>query len=566
MEVSININGRPSIWRVNDRTLYNALTLKDSRTTNVFVRLLTIPKAIKRTGIIISPSFVTGVTQADQYIAILNTRFGYLPLRIGKYGISSDYVNGVIAQITENETYKAWLNSRAAISGVVDQSRPNVKRALNRSAETKLERIIKDVIIPTRWIQALESFASIFENATRIGEFSRGMKIQGKGELGFTKAGYASRNISADFARSGEWARYIGTAKAFFNAGLQGDLSWAQAAKRNPVGFFTKGLLFMSLPQMALNYLFAELYDNEDYKERVAERELYWLLPTTSDFKNNTNWYRVRKPWNLGVFFGSVIPSVYQEAFIDEEKPMLKYLFPTPEDAMAVITSMIPDVIMPFMEVMSGEQGYNYFFQQSIDPYWDKDLEPYMRYDDRNSTAEVKLGRILNRSPRKIRHLIRGYFGTAGMEFSDLLGAAIDEIEAADKPPKPALRPGQNIPGVRPFISPYLSANRARSVQEFYEIKDQATKIHNTNKAITDAYEGKAYEEENKFMLDTYDDIVKEDAKLRKIKNDISAIYGDPDMTPEQKRADINRLNKEIIDRAKSFIERQRQLEKEQLE
>jgi superfamily II DNA or RNA helicase len=560
MEVAININGRTNIWRVNDRTLYNALTLKDSRTTNVFVRLLTIPKGIKRTGIVVSPSFWTGVTQADQYIAIITTKFGYLPLRIGKYGISSDYINGVIAQITENETYKAWLNSRASISGVIDQSRPNVKRTLNRSAETKLERIIKDVIIPTRWIQALESFASIFENATRIGEFSRGMQIQGKGELGFTKAGYASRNVSADFARSGQWARFVGTAKAFFNAGLQGDLAWFQAAKRNPVGFFAKGLLFMSLPQLALNYL---LRDNEDYEERVAERELYWLIPTSSDFKNNTNWYRVRKPWNLGVFFGSIIPSVYQEAFLEGQKPMLDYLFPTPEDAMAVITSMIPDVIMPFMEVMSGDQGYNYFFQQSIDPYWDKDLEPYMRYDDRNSTAEIKLGRVLNRSPRKIRHLIRGYFGTAGMEFSDLLGATIDQIEASEKPPKPSLRPGQNIPGVRPFVSPYLSANRAISVQQFYEIKDAATRVYNTNKAITDPVEGDIYQRENKFLIDTYSDIVKEDNKLRKIKDDISATYVDPDMSPDDKRIKINRLNKEIIDTAKRFIERQKQLEKE---
>ena len=61
----------------------------------------------------------------------------------------------------------------------------------------------------------------VLEEANRVGEYKRGLK-RGTGTDATRWAGYASREVTLDFSRSGYNTRQINMGKAFFNAAIQG--------------------------------------------------------------------------------------------------------------------------------------------------------------------------------------------------------------------------------------------------------------------------------------------------------------------------------------------------------
>lgn len=559
-EAMIRVDGEPRIWQVHNETLYDALTLHNPSTTNVVDRILTLAKKVFRKGVIISGSFITGVSQQDQYMAMHNSRYGYAPLKLtGKEKGTSDYLKGMASMLRRDETYQLWLQSRGAISGIVDQSSDNIKTTMTDLGVSRAEQLAKNVLFPARWLSAMEGFSAVFENSTRVGEFSRGIEVEGRHEEGLARAGIAAREVGADYARGGEWAKMVGRYKAFFNAGLQGDLAWVQAARRNPKKFMLTGLVTMAIPTIALDYLLMNIYENEDYIEREDERQMYWLFPI-GDPRTTTQWFRLRKPWKLGTYFGTIVPAALQRAIQDEDRDLMEIIFPEGEDAPRVIMDLMPSAIMPLIEVTAGEQGYVYYFKRPIDPYWDKDLEPWLRYDDRNSELEKKLGKTLNYSPRKIRHLMRGYSGTVGVELSDVIGNVIDAIEKTDKPPKPKDRFGQDWPGLSPFVSPHLSANWAKSVQDFYELNDEVTKKRRSFDQL-EGEEADRYVDENARIFDVENTVRRAQRNISGYRKEASDIYADKTMSPEDKRTVLNQINKDIIAEARDVMEVWKEME-----
>lgn len=555
-EVMIRKDGETYIWQVHNDTLYEALTQYSPPITNFLARFLALGRNVFRHGVIMSLDFITGNTARDQFVGHINSRYGYAFVHLNpfKKGFgSSDFLRGVASIIRRDENYQLWLQSKAGISGIIDQSRDTVGKTVQQLGETRPQRFIKNVLYPTRWLQGIETFASIFENSTRVGEFIRGLEVEGRSEEGLARAAISSREISGDFARGGDWAKAVGRYKAFFNAGLQGDLVLFQAMKRDPLGFMLRGVISMTLTTLALNYL---LKDNPDWQEREEERQMYWLFPLGNP-STTTRWFRLRKPWTIGSFFGQVLPDAVETAVTREIPENMDYLIPSKNVAARILMDLTPNVFLPLIEVSAGDPGYIYFWDKSIDPYFDTELEPYLRYGGTNTELEKMMGKAFNYSPRKIRHLIRGYTGTLGIELNELTSEFIlENLEGLDRPPAPQEGLG-NKPGLKPFFSPDLNANAAKSVQDFYKHLNEArTALRSFNViASSDPEEAAMYLEEHQNEIGKARAMQKFAEQFSIIRDNISRVYESRDMTPKEKREALQVHNNDLIQLAKSANE-----------
>ena len=187
------------------------------------------------------------------------------------------------------------------------------------------------------------------ENATRIGELSRALKAEGINQEGLSRGGYAAREVTVDFARSGQWTRQLGKYRAFLNANVQGpDKLWRTYRHRPKRALMF--MLSMATFSLALHYL---MRDNPDYQERKGERTLYWLIPL-GDPRTTTRYFRIRKPHEIGSIAGNLAEDVFEGILANDPKELRKWI-ESEQAALEIIAAMLPTTILPL-----AESAFNY--------------------------------------------------------------------------------------------------------------------------------------------------------------------------------------------------------------
>lgn len=443
---TVMIDGKRKFFRVEPE-LRNALLAVDDTNWGIIGALLSYPAKWLRAGATLSPDFMARNPARDQMTAFVYSKYGFLP------GI--DFLRGIANVLGRTKTYELYKSSGAEHSMLVSLDRDYLQKSFNEVMSGK--KFTDYVKHPLRLLQIV---SELNEKATRVGEFAKGIR-RGATPL---EAGLSSREVTLDFAKAGNQARALNSIIAFFNANIRGWDRMITAFKEHPVKTSTKVFIGITLPSIIL---YGINKDDPRWKEIPQwQKDLFWII-MTEDYI-----YRIPKPFELGIIFGSVFERFLE--YMDNQEPdMLGETFSNVAEA--GLPGFLPTAILPIIENWTN---YSFFRDREIVPESRQQYIPELQYTRYTSEAAKKIGDLTNYSPAKIENLINGWTGTLGRYGLNIVDSVLKGTgitpDIAEPTPKLA-----DYPLARAFVirNPYGSSSE--SVNRFYKITEEYTENEN---------------------------------------------------------------------------------------
>lgn len=455
--------------------LLDALKMTNKEGMNMLVKVLRVPAGWLRSGATLSPEFILRNPVRDMVSASLYSKHGFIPVW--------DTVRGLSLYLKKGKEYWDYMNSGAAQSAMVSLDRDYLHGQMRDLLKKK--SVLSMCANP---IEALRAFSEATEMATRLAEFDLakkgytgiGNRLFGKERkpLSNTEAGIEARDVTLDFGRHGKSTQSLNQTIAFFNAAIQGTDKMIREFKEHPAQMTAKTFIGITLPSVLLWYLNK---DDPRYQELPQwQKDIFWVIPGKDTL------YKIPKPFELGILFGTVPERVMQYMY-DKEKgrngPGFKGLGGSIMDNL--LPSAIPTGMLPALEWISN---YSFFMGRNIVPLSQSKLPDHLQYGPYTSYLARKVGNAFNLSPRKIDNTIQDVGGNLAALGNSLIDQAAGLAET-----RPAKRASE-MPGVRGFTAtPYASSD---SVQRLRDSFSQQEKLYNEfkmTKQKPEGYDGSKY-------------------------------------------------------------------------
>lgn len=449
--------------------LLSALKMTNKEGMNMLVKVLRVPAGWLRSGATLSPEFILRNPVRDMISASLYSKHGFIPVW--------DTVRGLSLYLKKGKEYWDYMNSGAAQSAMVSLDRDYLHGQMRDLLKKK--SVLSMCANP---IEALRAFSEATEMATRLAEFDLakngytgiGNRLFGKDRkpLSNTEAGIEARDVTLDFGRHGKSTQSLNHTIAFFNAAIQGTDKMIREFKEHPAQMTVKTFMGITLPSVLLWYLNK---DDPRYQELPQwQKDIFWVIPGKDTL------YKIPKPFELGILFGTVPERVMQYMY-DKEKgrngPGFKGLGGSILDNL--LPSAIPTGMLPALEWISN---YSFFMGRNIVPLSQSKLPDRQQYGPYTSYLARKVGNDFDLSPRKIDNAIQDVGGNLAA-----LGNSIIDQAAGLAETRPAKRASE-MPGVRGFTAtPYASSD---SVQRLRDDFSQQEKLYNEFKMTKQKPEG----------------------------------------------------------------------------
>lgn len=511
-----------NVWENGEKVTYETtpelietMRMLDKEKSNMLVKLFSYPANWLRSGATLSPEFILRNPVRDMIGAAIYSKHGFIPI--------VDTFKGLSMYLKKGKTYWEYKKSGAAHAAMVSLDRDYLGGQLRdiMKRESKFTKLIKNPI------EALRAMSEATEMATRLAEYDNarkgytglGSRLFGKERkpLSAREAALESRDITLDFSRRGTHTKRFNQAVAFFNATIQGADKMARAFKEDPRGMTVKTMLYITLPSVMLWFMNK---DDERYQEIPQwEKDTFWIIP------GKENMYRIPKPFEAGVLFGTAFERMLQ--YMDDEKNGRKSVgFKGFGERVydSLMPSFMPTAVIPIYEAMSN---HSFFRQRNIIPQSQENLPARLQYGANTSEVAKFVGDKINVSPYIVDNTIRGYGGgLAGLGLS-----GIDAVSGAKE--NNASKKWYEAPGLRGFTTaPYQSSN---SVQRVYDDYKEQEKLHNEFKLTGQRPEG--YDAKEFAKLKNASDSLKGLNKASK------AIINNERMSGEQKREQLDKIN-----------------------
>lgn len=534
--VSVLVDGKKTFFKV-DTDLYKGLLNLDRESIGMMGKLLGYPAKWLRAGATLSPDFMVRNPLRDQMTAFAYSNYGFLP------GV--DFLRGIAHILGRGRYYRLFEMSGAERSMLVSMDREYMGSSFQQIVRGKgFTDYVKHPL------ELLQIISELGEKGTRMGEFVKAIQA-GATPL---RAGVSARNVTLDFGQMGTTARTINSLIAFFNANVRGWTKMGAAFKENPVRTSAKVFMGITLPSILL-YL-ANRNDPRWKEIPQWQKDLFWIVMTED------NIYRIPKPFELGIIFGS-IPERFLE-YIDNQDPEM--LTEAIENAIAAGSpGFMPTALLPIVENLSN---YSFFLDRPIVSAGKEGKPPALQYTGVTSEVSKKLGEMVNYSPAKIDNLINGYTGGLGKYAMNILDAILEGTGMTSDIPEPAPELA-DTPVLKAFVvrDPYGSSSA--SIDKFYEkFKKYEEGEQYLKEMLTLGEEGKFnnYMATHPEILPQYSwqtgDLYSISARyLRRVSRQIAElrskqadIYNDPDMSPDEKREKITGINKLMTDFASQAL------------
>lgn len=508
-----------------------------------------------RTGATLTPEFAIRNFIRDQESAVIYIK-NYNPFIDGIKGL----FNVLGKRITgKNDTYDEWVKAGGAFGSYMELNEKSVNKALKEFTD-KGSRIRKIFTLnPIKWA---EGFSSIFEQATRLGMYTRS-KMNGASAM---QAALESREGTLDFSRSGSVGRIKNKYLPFFNAGIQGVDKMVRTFRDHPYLSSIKAIGSITLPQLVLTgyYLyFAPDDDREEYLNIPQYQKDFFYC-----FKIGKNWVRIPKDFTLGYLFGSV-PERFLTWAYQNKKPEGKDLA---KMAMTLFGSVSPvnnptDALPPILRTAIEDiANYDFFRGQHIYPEYKNDLEVPLRENKFNSeTSRVisntlynsplkELSKSLNLSPAIIDHTISSLLGTSGKYLTDIGDLMINSVRKFNgEEVNEKVTTKADEPFIRGFVIRDPVGYQAVSTNEFFEnykTVSQAHATYNKYKKSGDREAAREYKAKHELELRAYKRMNNTKKEISNIGKQMDKIYSDKNLTNKEKQERLQPLAKRISDKA----------------
>jgi hypothetical protein len=530
-------NGKPQILNVPPEVA-EAFSAVNRESAGLLTKIMAAPASTLRAGAVLTPDFMARNVIRDQLTAFTFSKTGYIPVW--------DMLRGAMSIAKKDTEFQNWLKSGGANSAMVALDRSYLQQhlqALNK--DTGLMRRSWNVVSSP--IEVLRITSELAENATRVGEFKRA-KASTKPEM--QAAAFVAREITLDFSRIGAQTQGLNMIAAFMNAGLEGKDRTVRAFKDNPIGTSAKVAASITTPSILL------WYANNSTPERQArwrevpnwQRDLFWIVMT------DDNTYRIPKPFELGVIFGSSAERILDQFAAD--KPEAIAGFVKSMSTMAAV-NVLPTGAVPLLEHTTN---YSLFKDNPLIPSRMEGILPEYQYHEYTSELSKAVGGIVGAfpglreksiaSPIVIDNYIRGWTGGLGVYATQLLDAGLRQAGVLPDPPKP-IATLADLPVVKAFVVRYPSAS-AQSVQDFYDKYRSRTTAYNTFQYLVKNGDADAAIKVAKLDVAAFarmDGVYK---SLGALNSAIRLVHKNPTIPPDEQRQLIDSMYGQMIEIARA--------------
>lgn len=465
----INIweNGKLVLYQVHP-DLYRAMMGTEREMATALGRVMRWPASTLRAGATLTWSFMLRNPGRDQVSALMNTRYGYAPV--------IDLIRGIYNAVGRTELYWDFKAAGASYSSLVSLDRKYLQGGKQGGVRYHMRTPVRHLgFLALNPIEALRAMSELGEQATRIGEFRKGLikeaglkgtlmgvkRGPGQPAVGRAAAGaaaYSAREVTLDFQRIGAKVTAWNQIAAFWNAGLQGLDRTPRAWKARPFYYTMAVISGITLPSLLLYWV---NHDDERYKALPQwVKDLYWVILTEKTV------YLIPKPFEMGIIFGTY-PERLARYVLEDDPHAFDGLIST---TVRALPNPIPTAVLPLIENIAN---YSFFFERPLVPRGEQELEPWMQYGAYTSEMAKGVGRGLNISPRKIENLVRAYtggLGTSVMRAPDVL--------LRKEGPKPARTFLETVLPMA-VINPWTM--QAAPIERFYNRYEEARTAKNTH-------------------------------------------------------------------------------------
>lgn len=466
-----------AVWENGIRTMYEVhsdiarvVKAMDKPEIGMWTKLLGTPARLLRAGATLSPEFIARNPLRDQLSAAIFSRYGYIP--------GFDFAKGVFKVFKQDDLYWKWKIAGGEHSMLVGLDRADLQKDLVRVlSKYQSEGLIADkfngwhILDP---IHALQVLSMTGEKGTRLGEFLRANAKLGNTKAALQKAAFASREVSLDFARAGTRGRAINMLVAFWNAQVQGVDKLARSFAEAPFRTSAKLAAYITVPSLLL--AMSNVQDGRWRDFASWEKDLFWLIPTgfvsreewdrmtpakKAEFAKKNPVWRIPKPFELGVIFGSIPERLVE--YVHEKDP--KAITDTMMNAVeAVVPGILPTAALPFVEVAANR---SFLTGGRLVPRGQEDILPAEQRRSDTSNLAMHLSRVVadiagnenTVSPIYIDNVIRGWTGGLGTYVVLFADESLKVAGVDPNIPNPDMFGPRSYPFIRGLVSKYPSGS-----------------------------------------------------------------------------------------------------------
>ncbi len=515
--------GKPEFYQVS-RELYDILTGANAGQLHWFFNLLRYPASLLRAGATLTIDFALRNPLRDLGSAFVYE--GVMPW---------DIFRAIAHMAGKSDLYTKWKAAGGDQATFWSIDRDYLKQDVRRLIERGWREQLKHGVLHP--IDALYKLRELSENVTRMATFGRKLGwSEAPTREALEEAALAARDVTIDFRRYGTWGRDWNAASAFANPALQGWDKFLRQLKKDPLGVSLRAFALVTLPSIALYFL----NRGNPYYEELPEwrKDLFWNIP----IDGGRRFLMWPKPFEIGIIFGT-IPERFLRWLADHDPRAFKHLGDT---VLSTLPGILPTVFEGPLELWANR---SFFTGLPIVPMREQKLEPALQYGPYTSETAKLLGERLGWSPRKIEQYLQSVMATWGRYALGISDAILEAAGLAQAAPRPVRGPEEK-PVLRSFVT-RPKAGQSPTVERFYDLYNRAQQVEASVRERRRRGLPVALSEEEKYLISKL-------PVMRKIAKDLSEyrewerrILEDRGMTPEEKRAKLNRLELMEINRVR---------------
>lgn len=503
-----------------------------SATLPLYVRILSMPADVLRKFITLNPVYALRQMMRDPLSATMLSGANMIPV--------VDSVKEVIKMVTGKSTGERLLQGKGLVGGqVLTGNSEDMQTILNQIAGGK-----------SGWQRSmafLESLAIQGDASTRVVMYNSFRK-QGLSDMEASLATLEAMNFSKRGVSPTMF--HLNKMIPFLNAQIQGlDVLFRATLSKNnkmvkaDVLKVRKKLVQRAALMASVTVMYAlAMQDDEGYQNATEEERLAnWFVRIPGMDES----IKVPIPFEVGLLFKAV-----PEALINigmgntETKRATEGLRRLAMMAIPGGGIPIPAGIKPLIEASLNKSFYS---GREIVGKDLENLDPEMRYRD-NTTELAKMLGALGISPVQIDALIRGYTGGLGVAITSLANPVLRSSAEANIP-KPA---GKGyISSTTPFVGGLFQPKDSSGLlNAAYDSLEEAARAEKTFNAMIEkgrTAEAKVYLKDNMKRIEVGEMYSDFRTAMADITSAEKAVKFAKNLTPEQKRAQLDELRKQKI-------------------
>jgi hypothetical protein len=585
-EISFYVEGKLQVYEVGTE-LAIAMKGLSKYQTNIYFKIAGIPSRMLRAGATLEPDFVIKSLYRDTWFASAFSKNNFIPVVSSLRGV----FHIVKGKLTGDKLWDDFTKSGGLQANLLSFDRTYFRnQQMYNELTTVNGKLFNTIKNP---IEALRIFAEIFEQGARLGDFRltlKRLKKENENKNPSEKltekeiletAGFETRDITVDFRKIGLQAEGLNMISAFFNARIQGLIKIGEGLsnKKTAPKVIKSGLLYITMPSVLLWYANK---DSETYKNLPQwQKDLNWIIITNEGTPEETVW-RLPKPFEIGWIFGTLPERMLDWAYSKDPEPFKESFNDITKGLFSTFTPL-PEFAKVFVEDAANE---NFFTNRPIVARKHEDILPEYQYTPNTSETAKFIANVFAAfrdftgqdelfgpsldSPVKVDNYIKGWTGGLGkylLQGIDKIAIELNLVKTP--PPKPWsdnwVKNLSDIPIIKSFVIRTPSLN-TKAIEDFWNKYKKIVKLQNTyNNMISDLQIKEGIDFQQNVLIKEFGEsnlILLSSAPVLKEKGDlITIINNNTDMTPDEKRQQIDDIYIKMNQIAKIALKTLKELE-----